>query len=509
MALLGLFLILLAVPAQAQTPPPTILAFGSSLANVTLAEAESESTPILFSWNVIGLRPGDRLGLEVLRLNQWLPVAGAEVALGAPSGTYEAVLQPSLTFAPPTYRLVIYDASNALLDQHILNLPYLVILDVTTRITSFSTAPANSPLTSIDIPVVWAVENRQPTQQLVFEQVFADGSTVSVEKPRPNLWIPSFGQGVVSIQPAQGNPIRLRLSVRDLTTNAELDRLELQVEIEEAIASVSSPTPRPTRAPNSVNSVPVRPVVISFIGDATQPLNYGQTVRLRWEVQAAQEISLYVALGYNPGQIIATSLPASGTFDYTLPAPGQGDPVYARAVFSLVADPNPDDPALPTQWAVTLNCPIPFFFGPTPSWDELLNCPSLAAQSIPVVIQAFERGRMLWFSDTRQITVLYNDGRFESFPDTYSEADNLALPIPPPGLSVPQRGFGKLWNENTAVQQGLGWATGAELSYTSLYQTTGHWKTTHTFMSLPDGPTLHLLAQGTAQWLGSWDYVQR
>ncbi len=39
------------------------------------------------------------------------------------------------------------------------------------------------------VQVTWTIINRTPSSNLVFEQIFSDGSAVSVELPRDNLWI--------------------------------------------------------------------------------------------------------------------------------------------------------------------------------------------------------------------------------------------------------------------------------------------------------------------------------
>lgn len=490
-------------PTHAQTPPPTILSFGSSVANISLAEAESEAAPITFTWNAIGLRYGDQLALQFSRLNQWYPVAGAELALTTLTGSYTTVIQPTLTFAPPTYRLALFDSAGNLLDQHLLSLPYLVSLNTATKITTFSTASTTAALTSIDIPVVWTVENRQPTQQLVFEQLLADGSAVSAEKPRPNLWIPSAGQGVLSIQPAQGNPIRLRLSVRDLTTNSLIDSLELQVEIAEEVASVSTATPQPTLA-ITPSGVPIQPVVLSFTATPAQNIAYGQSIRLAWETQNINALNLGVVLGFSPMQTIAATLPASGTFDYTLPDPTTAGSTYARATFYLTFT-NAAGQTDQREVIVQVNCPIPFFVGGNLGSP---TCPTQAAQNVQMVYQPFERGSMLWRADQRQIIVFYGDGKFAIYPDTFTDGDNLALPIPPANLYVPQRGFGKVWLGDASLQQQLGWATAVEQSYTSPLQTASYWKTTRTLLTFSNGTAVQLVAEGSNQMIGSWSYAQ-
>ncbi len=87
--------------------------------------------------------------------------------------------------------------------------------------------------------------------------------------------------------------------------------------------------------------------------------------------------------------------------------------------------------------------------------------------------QAFERGGMAWIGQSpAQIYVLYTDGTFQRFNDTYQsgvDAESGGL-TPPEGLIEPVRGFGKVWRESSMVQTGLGWATAPEVSTAATIQ---------------------------------------
>jgi hypothetical protein len=72
----------------------------------------------------------------------------------------------------------------------------------------------------------------------------------------------------------------------------------------------------------------------------------------------------------------------------------------------------------------------------------------------------------------KTILVFYNDGRFEKYPDTWTESEPDRDPsiVPPAGLYQPIRGFGKLWRTNAAVRDRLGWATAPEQGFHTLWQ---------------------------------------
>jgi hypothetical protein len=96
-----------------------------------------------------------------------------------------------------------------------------------------------------------------------------------------------------------------------------------------------------------------------------------------------------------------------------------------------------------------------------------LGLPTGAEGQAQGVVQAFERGVMVYRSDTRTIYVAAKDlgaalaiGNWQSFPDTWAEDQPAGGgPAPVPNLYYPKRGFGKVWREHPEVQQLLGYAT--------------------------------------------------
>jgi LysM repeat protein len=91
----------------------------------------------------------------------------------------------------------------------------------------------------------------------------------------------------------------------------------------------------------------------------------------------------------------------------------------------------------------------------------------------------FEGGRVYWYeampgaADTRgTIYVIYNDGSWETFVDTWdaSQPSNDPGIIPPANRYQPERGIGKLWREQAAVRRRLGWAYEPESAFTGRRQ---------------------------------------
>lgn len=119
----------------------------------------------------------------------------------------------------------------------------------------------------------------------------------------------------------------------------------------------------------------------------------------------------------------------------------------------------------------------------TPSPTE---SPPLTVEAIPTPIsdtvvvaeQEFEGGRMFYIQPRDEIWVLieespdrssgrwtlHNDDWVDGMPETDPEI------VPPEDRVQPIRGFGKLWRENTAIRDALGWALDTEFGHWTTYQ---------------------------------------
>lgn len=110
--------------------------------------------------------------------------------------------------------------------------------------------------------------------------------------------------------------------------------------------------------------------------------------------------------------------------------------------------------------------------------EAAMLMPTPTFRQIYVAEQPFENGRMFWLEPIDQIWVLIqneNDkqtGVWLVFPDDFEEGDIEFDPklVAPEGLFQPERGFGKLWRENTNIHDGLGWAKQAEIGFVTNYE---------------------------------------
>jgi hypothetical protein len=197
--------------------------------------------------------------------------------------------------------------------------------------------------------------------------------------------------------------------------------------------------------------------IISFTG-GPNAVPRGGTVSLTWDVIGAH--TAYIVRCSEVGNIfqetIASNLPTKGSIQYTIP-----DYYISSIPFLLIArDAYGVGRVLNTS--IKIACPY--------SSTLTSECP-VTQQPIPAAYQPFAGGFMFWKGDTREIYVLYKSGDWAKFPDTWAEGDTLNITeTPPPGQTLPVRGFGKVWATQPGVREKLGWALAVETGYTALFE---------------------------------------
>ena len=131
--------------------------------------------------------------------------------------------------------------------------------------------------------------------------------------------------------------------------------------------------------------------------------------------------------------------------------------------------------ALPTATRVPTPRPTPVCRLPVDAALEIrlpldqLGCPLGPAQIIWSAWQPFERGYMLWRSDTNQVTVFYDDGTQQTLPDQWNERP-YSIGAPPPGRVAPVRGFGWIWATHPEIAARLGWGLVEEKGFCARIQ---------------------------------------
>lgn len=106
-----------------------------------------------------------------------------------------------------------------------------------------------------------------------------------------------------------------------------------------------------------------------------------------------------------------------------------------------------------------------------PLYDKsLYGCALGAAQTVWAAWQPFERGAMLWRSDTDRAYVFYDDGAWFPVEERWDGAPAADRGNPPPDRQAPTRGFGYVWSRSDAIFNRLGWATDQERGFCALVQ---------------------------------------
>ena len=171
----------------------------------------------------------------------------------------------------------------------------------------------------------------------------------------------------------------------------------------------------------------------------------------------------------------AAPAPTPTTGDAARPA---GDPPSTSTALPPVA---PTTTPAPTEVPSSTPIPEPTATPPcalgadtrlTSAWiRNEMGCPQGAGAIVWVAGQTFERGTMLWRSDTDRVTALFGNGAWTEFLDRWAEGSPIpSRGTPPAGRLVPQRGFGYIWGIHDQVAQGLGWALEDERGYCARVQ---------------------------------------
>ncbi len=112
--------------------------------------------------------------------------------------------------------------------------------------------------------------------------------------------------------------------------------------------------------------------------------------------------------------------------------------------------------------------------------------PTSTSVTTSAAYQLFENGFLIWRADT---------GRIDAFTKDYSVGfdlnqyaylpDNPVTDVPPPNRVKPMFGFGKVWGNDTALRNALGWALGFEQAYQATFVTAAN--SYVSCVNLPDG----------------------
>lgn len=163
---------------------------------------------------------------------------------------------------------------------------------------------------------------------------------------------------------------------------------------------------------------------------------------------------------------------------------------------------------------IPITCPsqppagIVALWGADVTLSNQLGCVSGTSESLSGAVQIFEHGSMYYVAPSfvngtqASIYVLYADGRFQRFDDTFIEGvdSESGGEIPPGNFVEPIRGFGKVWRLNPDVRNQLGWGFAPESGDTFVVQ---NFQQGRAFFSATRNQTILLITHSGGQ-SGTW-----
>lgn len=153
------------------------------------------------------------------------------------------------------------------------------------------------------------------------------------------------------------------------------------------------------------------------------------------------------------------------------PAVGATQTATPDGTQTTTATPSPT--ASPTVVASATPCPQ----GPESRFAALyeqsqLGCATSGVNIVWSAYEPFERGFMLWRSDSNKSYAFYSDGsRWFPIDEKWDGGEIPDRGAPPPGMQAPVRGFGYVWSIRNDIFEALGWATDKEKGFCAAIQT--------------------------------------
>ena len=346
-----------AAPVQQTGSAPQITAFSSTSSGVSRDDLVNRTARVPVSWTTVNrpltanlvfeqvLPGGATVNVELPRLLPWVVSSGQGLAapISPGSNVNEIVLR---------VRLVNLFNGNVLSERQ-LTLPVVSggssgNVGDRSSITSFTTTSTFVNIDQLEngtarVPVSWATANRLATTNLVFEQVMPDGSTVNVELPRDNPFVPSSGNGLAApVAPGgSASSITLRASLFDLLNGRVYDLREITLPV---VAAGTTPTFTPTPTGTTAPAADIRTFTLDAANLNSNELANGTSrVVVRWSVvNRPANSNLVFEQILSDGTVVNVELPrtnpivASEGQGLIAPRAPGGSATSARFILSLI-----------------------------------------------------------------------------------------------------------------------------------------------------------------------------
>ena len=185
------------------------------------------------------------------------------------------------------------------------------------------------------------------------------------------------------------------------------------------------------------------------------------TLRDRLGQRPTPAATLEVGLGTPTpllGSLLGTGTPGTLVPSTTITTTPAGPSPTPRG--SMTPTPAPSPTPSPAPCALR-----PASFAETGYNRALFGCPIDGGQTIWAAWEPFERGSMLWRSDTNRSYFLTLAGQWQVIDASWNGDAPPSRGEPPPDRVQPERGFGWAWGTDDAIFQALGWATDSEKGF--------------------------------------------
>jgi hypothetical protein len=240
---------------------------------------------------------------------------------------------------------------------------------------------------------------------------------------------------------------------------------------------------------------------IEYFEAGSQSIEPGGELTLYWSIRNVDSAVIY-RLNQEGERTLIYNIPPDGLQQVSI-----GENERGRVDYLLIAGEGSQQ--VTQTISIPILCPIMWFFVPAPE-----ACPSGEAQPATVTEQMFERGRMIYLSESDRVYALFNDGRepaWVDFPNLYDPAvhperdEGFELALAGTAFVQPVGKLGFVWRGNDTVRNRLGNGTAPETNFEGFVQrapTRGTSSADSVYISSATGTVIQLLPEGD-----SWQII--
>ncbi len=267
-----------------------------------------------------------------------------------------------------------------------------------------------------------------------------------------------------TVRAPSGTPTRTPTMTTTPSPPSPTAAATVEASTDPAATNTPSPTPTDTLTPTPTDTPPALHIE-SFDVELSGAAGGGKLITCTWETSGASGVR--IVLGTQHRFPIWRDSDPDGTLTFEVAATLYNYPKVTLTAFGLGGGEATEDVTL--DWP----CSHTYFFAAIVESPQI--CPTAAALNVQGARQPFQGGAMMWIPGIEGddwIYVLYNDGTWQRYEDTWHEGlpESDATIVPPSGYEQPIRGFGKVWRDHPEVRDKLDWATTGESSAPITYQ---------------------------------------